>query len=63
MSTPRDHVLATPNGFLVLRIFQLITAIAILGLAGYGLTYLSFDGLDLTMFSVSTIQVIEFSFF
>jgi len=48
----RDHVLALPSFVLRFRIFQLVTALAILGLSAYGITFLSFDGIDLTLFSV-----------
>ncbi len=47
-------MLVLPKGFIALRILQLVTAIAILGLAGYGIHYVSFDGIDLTMFTVQT---------
>ena len=49
----REHVLKVPAVVLGLRIVQLATAVAILGLAAYGVTYLSFDGDDLTLFTVS----------
>jgi len=52
MSGPRDHVLALPQFILAFRILQLVTAIAILGLSAYGVTYYSFDGNDLTLFTV-----------
>lgn len=48
----RDHVLALPRFVLALRIKQLVTALAIMGLAAYGITFLSFDGVDLTLFTV-----------
>jgi hypothetical protein len=47
-----DHVLALPSFVLAFRILQLVTALAIMGLAGYGITEFSFDGIDLTLFSV-----------
>jgi hypothetical protein len=49
----RDHIVPLPQWFLALRILQLVTAVVVLGLAGYGVTFISFDGIDLTLFSVS----------
>lgn len=46
-------MLVMPRGFIALRIVQLVVSVAILGLAAYGIYYLSFDGVDLTIFSVS----------
>ncbi len=48
----RDHVLGLPRFVLLFRILQLVTALAIMGLAAYGITFLSFDGVDLTLFTV-----------
>jgi hypothetical protein len=48
----RAHVLGLPSFVLAFRILQLVTALAIMGLAAYGITYLSFDGVDLTLFTV-----------
>jgi hypothetical protein len=48
----RHHVLGLPTFVLAFRILQLVTALAIMGLAAYGITYLSFDGVDLTLFTV-----------
>lgn len=48
-----DHVLPQPTWVLVLRAVQLVTAIIVLGLAAYGITYLSFDGDDMNLFTVS----------
>jgi hypothetical protein len=49
----RDHVLKiAPTFLLVVRSLQLATAVAILGLAAYGETYLSFDGDGLILFTV-----------
>ncbi len=45
-------MLAQPRAMLVLRKVQLFTAIAVMGLAAYGITFLSFDGIDLMMFTV-----------
>jgi hypothetical protein len=53
-----DHVLALPSFVLAFRILQLVTALAIMGLAGYGITEFSFDGIDLTLFSaIATIII------
>jgi hypothetical protein len=52
MASSRAHVLVLPKALFVLRVFQLATALAILGLAAYGITFLSFDGIDLTLFTV-----------
>jgi hypothetical protein len=49
----RDHILALPPVVLGLRIVQLVTAVAILGLAAYGIEFLSFDGDGLTLFTGS----------
>jgi hypothetical protein len=49
----REHILQVPQVVLGLRIVQLVTAVAVLGLAAYGITFLSFDGDDLTLFTVS----------
>jgi hypothetical protein len=48
----RDHLLGLPSFVLAFRILQLVTALAIMGLAAYGITFLSFDGIDLTLFTV-----------
>jgi hypothetical protein len=48
----REHLLGLPAFMLAFRILQLVTALAIMGLAAYGITFLSFDGIDLTLFSV-----------
>jgi len=58
MAGPRDHVLALPQFILAFRILQLVTALAILGLAAYGITYLSFDGIDLTLFTAIATMII-----
>lgn len=51
MVATTDHVLPLPKTSLVTRSVQLATAVAVLGLAAYGITYLSFDAIDLTLFS------------
>jgi len=48
-----------PTLLLVFRILQLVTAIAILGLAAYGITFWSFDGDDLTMFTAIATMIIS----
>jgi hypothetical protein len=48
----REHILAVPKAVLGLRIVQLIVAVVILGLAGYGITYYAFDGDSLMLFTV-----------
>jgi len=55
MSTTRDHILRVPTFLLGLRVVQLVTAVAILGLAAFGVTYFAFDGDSLTLFSVSAL--------
>jgi hypothetical protein len=53
MTSSRAHVLVLPKALFVLRVFQLATALAILGLAAYSITdWYTFDGIDLTLFSV-----------
>ena len=49
----KGHVLTIfPIPLLVLRSIQLATAVAILGLASYGESYVSFDGDGLILFAV-----------
>jgi hypothetical protein len=55
MLTARDHILPVPTFLLGLRIVQLVTAVAILGLAAFGVTYIAFDGDSLTLFTVSAL--------
>lgn len=58
MSTSRDHILAAPLFTNGLRIAQLVVAIVILGLSAYGVTFFSFDGDDLTLFTaIATIII------
>jgi len=47
----REHVLPTPKALLGLRIVQLVVAVVLLGLAGYEITYIAFDGACLTLFT------------
>ncbi|KAH8821484.1 hypothetical protein F5884DRAFT_89154 [Xylogone sp. PMI_703] len=54
----REHFLDTPKFLLGIRIAQLATAIAILGLSAYGVTFLSFDGDDLTLFTALATMII-----
>jgi hypothetical protein len=37
------HVLAVPRGILVLRIFQIVIAVIILGLSAYGIYWIAFN--------------------
>jgi hypothetical protein len=53
MGAKADHVLNVPQTVFISRISQLVVAVVIMGLAAYGIYYLSFDAIDLTMFSVS----------
>ncbi|RFU32237.1 hypothetical protein B7463_g4113, partial [Scytalidium lignicola] len=54
----REHFVEAPKFLLGIRIAQLVTAIAILGLSAYGVTYLSFDGDDLTLFTALATMII-----
>jgi len=58
MAVGRHHILVLPKGFIALRILQLVTAVAILGLAAYGIHFVSFDGIDLTMFTAIATMII-----
>jgi hypothetical protein len=61
MFVSRNHILPVPKGLLVLRCFQLATAVAILGLSAYGIYWLSFDGDNLTMFSaIASIIIVTY---
>jgi hypothetical protein len=51
-STSGNHIVVVPSFVLGLRILQLVVAIVILGLAAYGVTFLSFDGDSLSLFTV-----------
>jgi len=53
MAVKADHVLDVPQTVFISRISQLVVAVVVMGLAAYGIYYLSFDAIDLTMFSVS----------
>lgn len=48
----REHFPLYPNNFIAIRIVQLVLALIILGLSGYGVTYFAFAGDSLTLFSV-----------
>ena len=50
--TTRAHVLDLPLSQSILRLIQLVLAIILLGLAAYGLSVRSYDGLALTLFTV-----------
>ncbi|KAN0102777.1 hypothetical protein V8E51_011090 [Hyaloscypha variabilis] len=54
----RDHLLVLPPFVLAFRILQLVTAVVILGLSAYGVTFLSFDGDDLTLFTALATMII-----
>jgi hypothetical protein len=54
MAGPSQHILQVPTGVFILRCIQLATAIAILGLAAYGVTFVTvYDSINLTLFTVS----------
>lgn len=55
--TGREHFVEVPQFALAIRILQIVTAIVVLGLAGYGITYFSFDGDDLMLFTVCHIPL------
>jgi hypothetical protein len=55
----RDHLLVLPPFVLAFRILQLVTAVVILGLSAYGVTFLSFDGDDLTLFTARPLSPLE----
>jgi hypothetical protein len=58
MAVKADHVLNVPQTVFVSRISQLVVAVVVMGLAAYGIYYLSFDAIDLTMFSaIATIII------
>ncbi|KAK3336632.1 hypothetical protein B0T19DRAFT_437373 [Cercophora scortea] len=40
----REHIPIYPNGFIALRIVQLVFAVIVIGLAAFGIYYLAFDG-------------------
>ncbi|KAK3694781.1 hypothetical protein B0T22DRAFT_81587 [Podospora appendiculata] len=40
----REHIPIYPNGFIALRIVQLVFSVIVLGLAAFGIYYLAFDG-------------------
>jgi len=54
----RAHILQVPTVVLGLRIVQLVTAVAILGLAAYGIEFLSFDGDNLSLFTALATMII-----
>lgn len=58
MAVKADHVLDVPQTVFISRISQLVVAVVVMGLAAYGIYYLSFDAIDLTMFSaIATIII------
>jgi len=50
-TTTRHHLVSEPKFVLVFRFLQLATAVVVLGLASYDLTFLVFDGIGITLFS------------
>lgn len=53
-----------PKGFIALRILQLIIAVVVLGLSAYGVTFLAFGGIGLTLFSaIATILIVAWFLF
>jgi hypothetical protein len=50
-TTTRHHIVPEPKFVLVFRFIQLVVAVIVLGLASYGLTFLVFDGIGITLFS------------
>ncbi|KAF7503429.1 hypothetical protein GJ744_003759 [Endocarpon pusillum] len=59
MSSP--HVVALPRWFLVLRIFQILVAVAILGLAAHGIYWIPYNSWCLALFtSIATFIVVGY---
>lgn len=54
MTTGREHIVALPTWFFILRVVQIVLAVIVLGLAGYCLDYAgtTIDSLALTVFTV-----------
>lgn len=52
MAGTKNHVLVVPKAVFILRCFQLATAVAVMGLMAYGITFYSFDADNLMMFTV-----------
>jgi hypothetical protein len=48
----REHFPLYPKNFIAVRIVQLVLALIILGLSGYGVAFLVFSGDCLTLFTV-----------
>jgi hypothetical protein len=48
------HMVRTPKGFLILRIFQLVLAVILMGLSIFGVIVLPLNSLCLTVFTVSS---------
>ena len=49
---PRNHVLEIPLFVSIIRVFQFVLAIVILGLSAYGVSKYAYDGFGLTLFTV-----------
>jgi hypothetical protein len=48
----REHFPLYPKGFIAIRIVQLVLALVVIGLAGFGVAYIVFDGDALIIFVV-----------
>ncbi|ERF68507.1 hypothetical protein EPUS_05646 [Endocarpon pusillum Z07020] len=56
-----SHVVALPRWFLVLRIFQILVAVAILGLAAHGIYWIPYNSWILALFtSIATLIVVGY---
>jgi len=59
MATSRAHVLTMPPNFLVLRIFELVVAVIVLGLTAYGVAIYPFNDAILGLFtSIATVIIL-----
>lgn len=52
----REHIPLYPNGFIAIRIVQLVLALMVIGLAAFGLSVSAFDGDIFIMVVVSCSQ-------
>ena len=52
-NSPRNHVLRTPIYIPIIRAFQLLFAVILLGLSAYGVSQAYYDGFGATLFTVS----------
>lgn len=48
----REHFPLYPKGFIALRIVQLVLAVVVIGLTGFGVTYAAFSEVALLLFTV-----------